>query len=83
MSPERGGSASSPVGREPTDSASPSVCDGHPQRGGRLSLTAQRGHRVRVDSGSGGGRSSGPLLASDHRSFCDSFKPSVAGVLLL
>ena len=80
-SPERGGSALTPVGRETTDSASPSVCDGHPQRGGRLSLTAQRGHRVRVDSGSGGGRSSGLSLASDHRSFCDGVKPSVAGVL--
>ena len=80
-SPEQGGSAPTPVGRETTDSASPSVCDGHPQRGGRLSLTAQRGHRVRVDSGSGGGRSSGPSLVSDHRSFCDGVKPSVAGVL--
>ena len=28
------GSAPSPVGREPTDSSSPSVCDGHPQCGG-------------------------------------------------
>ena len=45
------------------------------------SLPAQRGHRVRVDSGSGDGRSSGPSLASDHRSFCDSFKPLVVGVL--
>ena len=34
-----------------------------------------------MNSGSGGGRSSGPSLASDHRFFCDGFKPSVAGVL--
>ena len=33
-----------------------------------------------MDSGSRGDRSTGPSLASKHRSFCDGVKPSVAGV---
>ena len=54
------------MGGEAADSPSSSVRYGHSQRDCRLFLAAQRGGRVRMDSGSGGG-STGPSLASNHR----------------
>ena len=79
---ERHGEGDTSMGREPPCPAPASIYHGLVQRHSGHSESPQSGDRVRVDSSSGGGRSTGPQMAGSDRSVCNLTDREASSVFL-